>query len=101
MGWRFIPLQSYSAAMNMAIDEMLAEYISSGAQNPAIRFYGWNPAGVSLGIAQAEQEINLELCEKKKIPIVRRMTGGAAVYHDKNDLTYSVIAPLAVLGKNV
>ena len=40
----------------------------------------------------SEKEINLDYCEKNDIKIVRRITGGKAVFHDK-EITYSFILP--------
>jgi len=73
---------------NMAIDEALVHYCNM----PTLRFYSWKPAAVSLGYNQKVSDINISFCKKSKIPIVRRITGGKAVYHDK-ELTYSFILP--------
>lgn len=78
--------------MNMAIDEALTETVAAGGQ-PTMRFYQWNPSAVSIGYFQSlSQEVNEEAC--KGVSIVRRRTGGGAVYHDMlGEITYSVIAP--------
>ncbi len=39
------------------------------------------------------EEINPEFIEEKGIHVVRRMTGGGAVYHDLGNLNYSFIIP--------
>src|SRR3989338_6447730 len=97
MKWRLIPLRNYPAPLNMAIDDALAESVLK-SRIPAIRFYKWKGSAVSIGINQNQNEINLDLCKKLGVDVVRRMTGGAAVFHDKNDLTYSVIAPIELFG---
>jgi lipoate-protein ligase A len=75
--------------MNMAIDEALLEY----CQTPVLRIYGWKPSAVSIGYNQdIKKEINAEYCRKNNIAIVRRLTGGKAVFHDK-EITYSFIIP--------
>src|SRR3989338_4144924 len=101
MEWRVIPQQNFSAAMNMAVDEAIYESVSSSLQNPTIRFYKWQPGSISLGAQQNHEEINFEACVKHDVPVVRRMTGGAAVFHDKNDFTYSVIAPIKFFRNNI
>src|SRR5215469_16571670 len=77
---------------NMALDEVLMKSISKSATGtPTLRLYGWNPAAVSIGYFQSiDQEVDVELCKKAGIDIVRRITGGGAVLHD-SELTYSFI----------
>lgn len=58
---------------------------------PVIRFYGWNPATLSVGYFQnIKKEINFDAVHKHGLGFVRRPTGGRGVLHDK-ELTYSVI----------
>jgi len=80
MNWRLIEQQAYNAAMNMAIDEDVYESVASGKQLPTIRFYKWKNNSVSLGTFQNQSEINLEKCKKNNVDVVRRITGGRAVY---------------------
>jgi lipoate-protein ligase A len=89
--WRFIDSGDCSPAYNMALDEVLLEWNSEGNFPPVIRFYGWNPATLSVGYFQkAEKEIDLEAVKRNGLGFVRRPTGGRGVLHDK-ELTYSVI----------
>ena len=95
MKWRIIPLETHDAFMNMAIDEAISETVASGESLPTIRFYRWKPSAVSIGYFQSlEGEVNVEECKARGIDVVRRRTGGGAVYHDHdNEITYSVILP--------
>ncbi|EIT84510.1 lipoate-protein ligase A [Fictibacillus macauensis ZFHKF-1] len=89
--WLFIDSGNCDPAYNMALDEALLNWHSEGKIPPVIRFYGWNPATLSIGYFQkAEKEINLEAVEKYGLGFVRRPTGGRGVLHDQ-ELTYSVI----------
>ncbi|MDN4074719.1 lipoate--protein ligase family protein [Fictibacillus terranigra] len=89
--WLFIDSGNCDPAYNMALDEALLTWHSEGKIPPVIRFYGWNPATLSIGYFQkAEMEINLEAVEKYGLGFVRRPTGGRGVLHDQ-ELTYSVI----------
>ena len=89
--WRFIDTGYSDSATNMAIDEAILQLHSEGKVPPTIRFYGWDPATLSIGyFQQAEKEINLEALEQYGLGFVRRPTGGRAVLHDQ-ELTYSVI----------
>jgi lipoate-protein ligase A len=92
--WRLLKLETHDAFMNMAIDEsILRARIAEFAPN-TLRFYRWKPSAVSIGRFQKiENEVQLENCRKYGVDVVRRITGGGAVYHDAgNEITYSVIA---------
>lgn len=93
-----IEFETLSGKENMEKDLYLFE---SACQNketePILRFYAWYPACVSLGRNQTEVGINKEYCEKNKIDITRRITGGRALLH-QDELTYSFICPVNFLG---
>ncbi|MGD6853584.1 lipoate--protein ligase family protein [Bacillus infantis] len=89
--WRFIDSGYGSPSFNMALDEALLEWNSEGKIPPVIRFYGWDPATLSIGYFQkAEKEIDLDAVKKHGLGFVRRPTGGRGVLHE-HELTYSVI----------
>lgn len=91
MNWRIINSGSANAATNMGIDEAMLLAHSGGNVPPTLRFYGWQPAAISLGYFQrAMSEIDLERCQEQNIDVVRRLTGGRAVLHDV-ELTYSIV----------
>ncbi len=80
-------------ALNMAIDEALIGFVGRGEVAPTLRFYSWEPRGLSVGHFQrAVKDIDRERIEQLGIPIVRRMTGGRAVLH-ADELTYSIVIP--------
>jgi len=103
MKWRVVKLSDYNAFMNMAMDEAVSEAVAEKKSLPTIRFYTWNPSAVSIGYFQSlEQEVNVEKCEELGVDVVRRRTGGGAVYHDdKGEITYSVIAPENIMPKGI
>ncbi len=86
--------------MNMAIDESILKSKTDHLVPSTVRFYRWEPSAVSIGRFQdAEKETHLANCRKHGIDVVRRITGGGAVYHDSADeITYSVIADRDDLG---
>ncbi|NIR12840.1 MAG: lipoate--protein ligase family protein [Desulfobacterales bacterium] len=65
-----------------------------------LRFYKWRPSAVSVGRFQRiSQEVHIENCRRFGVDVVRRMTGGGAVYHDQGgELTYSVVISQQDLG---
>ena len=93
MNWRLLPFGRYPAGENMAIDEAVFREVGRNGGPPTLRFYGWSAPAVSIGYFQAPAaEIDLDACREAGVVLVRRPTGGKAVYHD-GDLTYAVVAP--------
>jgi lipoate-protein ligase A len=76
------------ALVNMALDSALFQYVQSAPFPATLRLYGWAPRAVSIGRRQKPDELDLALCEKMGIEVVKRPGGGAAVYHDE-ELTYA------------
>ena len=90
MKWRVVDTGISDAATNMAIDEAIMLAHAAGEVPPTLRFYGWQPASVSIGyFQQAARDIDLAACAAAGISVVRRLTGGRAVLHDR-ELTYSI-----------
>ena len=86
--WRFIDSGPCAAAYNMALDEAIAVAVRRNAAPPTLRIYNWTAPSVSIGCFQRIADIDTEYCSENNIPIVRRMTGGRAIFHG-NDITYS------------
>ena len=92
MTWRLLNYRPYSAFENMAIDEAVFQETVKNKKPPTLRFFGWRPAAVSIGYFQElKNEINFNQCQLSGVDIVRRMTGGKAVYH-RDEVTYSLTA---------
>lgn len=100
MVWRLIKLETRNAFMNMAIDEAVLRARVGNRVSNTLRFYCWNPSSVSLGRFQnVEEEVELDHCRKYGVDVVRRVSGGGAVFHDSgNEITYSVVAGKEDLG---
>jgi lipoate-protein ligase A len=72
----------------MRIDEaLLDEVVTSG--NAFLRLYRWDPPTLSVGRNQPITHVG--------VPIVRRPTGGQAVWHE-HEVTYAVAGPIAFFG---
>jgi len=101
--WRYLDTGFSNGYENMAIDEAIYISCQQGKSPPTLRFYGWTPPAVSLGYFQkVEESVDFEACRKLGIDLVRRLSGGRAVLHDK-ELTYSIICPEKTLpfSKNI
>lgn len=76
-------------AWHMAIDRAIAEAAGEGLVPATLRFYQWAPPAVSLGKGQPVEAADLERCRADGVDIVRRPTGGWAIFHT-DEMTYSV-----------
>ncbi len=91
----FIDTGFNNAYINMAIDEVLLS-----SKVPVLRFYQWKPSAVSIGRYQDLNEIDTEYCAENNIDVVRRITGGKAVLHEK-ELTYSFIIDKEMMPRSI
>jgi len=91
--WRLLPLRIDNAFTSMAIDEALLKLNAEGKAPNTVRFWRWFPSAVSLGCFQSvEREVDLGVAKRYGVDVVRRITGGGAVFHDHDgELTYSVV----------
>lgn len=80
--------RAMAGAKNMARDSAL---LADGV--PTLRLYGWRPACVSLGYAQPESDIDSSALRDFQVDLVRRPTGGGAILHEPDEVTYAVVLP--------
>ncbi len=85
--WGFSTTASSSGAFNMALDDQIAR--QKNAQS-FLRFYSWNPYTLSIGYHQSLNILNRNSCFENRVDIVRRPTGGRAIFHSE-ELTYSLV----------
>jgi len=92
-----VDLAGTSGAQNMAVDQALLEEADrSGAA--FLRLYRWSPPCLSFGRNEpALQRYDRAEIERRRLDVVRRPTGGRAVWHDA-EVTYAVAAPVAAFG---
>jgi len=85
-----------SGAANMAIDAgLLAEAARTG--RAFLRLYRFDPPCLSLGRNEAAAHYDRAAIAQRGLDVVRRPTGGRAVWHEY-ELTYAVAAPVAAFG---
>jgi lipoate-protein ligase A len=90
--WRYIAMKTDTGPMNMALDEAVLTAVIEKRSPPTLRFYRWEPSCVTIG---RNQSLSAEVDEKTAgdhgIDVVRRITGGGAVFHDSaGEMTYAV-----------
>ena len=86
---RYIKNPSTNPYYNMAFDEYCLE--SLPIDEPV--FFLWqNRPAVIVGFNQeVNTEVNLDYLKENGIDLVRRVTGGGAVYHDLENLNYTIV----------
>ncbi len=90
MNWRLLWSGYADGYTNMAVDEALLWAAAEIGAPPTLRFYGWQPATVSLGYFQeAEGQVDRAEIDRRGWGLVRRPTGGRAILHN-DEVTYSV-----------
>jgi lipoate-protein ligase A len=100
--WRLLKSETRNAFANMAVDEAILRARIEEKTPNTLRYFRWHPSAVSIGRFQnIHNEVNLENCRIHDVDVVRRISGGGAVYHDsKDETTYSVIVKREDLGTN-
>ncbi|PYP49894.1 MAG: hypothetical protein DMD45_12940 [Gemmatimonadetes bacterium] len=88
--------QGRSGPENMAVDAALLERADRMGE-AFLRLYRFDPPCLSFGRNEASGGYDRAAIARLAIDVVRRPTGGAAVWHEQ-ELTYAVAAPIAALG---
>jgi len=84
-----------SPAENLACDEALLDWAESGAGHETLRFWESPESFVVVGFAnEVATEVNVAACEARKIPILRRCSGGGTVVQGPGCLNYSLVLPI-------
>ena len=91
--WRLIVDDPRNGELNMAVDRAILAACEAGQVPPTLRLYSWKRPTMTIGYAQKLREIDVDRCKKLGIQIVRRPTGGRALFHN-HEVTYSFTAPI-------
>ena len=79
---------SLDPTFNLALEEYFLGRIEPGHPGYAILWQN-SPAIVVGRFQNTRQEVNADFVRERGISVVRRMTGGGAVYHDAGTLNYT------------
>ena len=80
----------------MNVDAAWAREVAEGTREPTLRIWEWAAPAVVIGRFQLlEDEVNVRTAHSEGFQIVRRCTGGGAMFNEPgNTITYSLYAPL-------
>ena len=79
---------SVDPAFNLALEELIA----SGFPDEAVMLWRNAPSIIVGRNQNTEAEINAGEVRRRNIKVVRRITGGGAVYHDLGNINYTIAA---------
>ncbi len=96
--WELLPVEPASPALNLALDEELTLRVGAGERPPTLRIWSWSSGCIVLGRFQSVQnEVQIENAERLGVEIVRRISGGGAMFIEpEGAITYSLYAPAAM-----
>ncbi len=87
----FVPNDLRDPRINLAIETFLLQEMDT--DEPILLFYINEPSIIIGRNQNTIEEINKEYVDEKGIHVVRRFSGGGAVYHDEGNLNFSFIMP--------
>ncbi|WP_297720323.1 lipoate--protein ligase [Intestinimonas sp.] len=76
-------------AWNLALDE----YLLTRFPREVLALWRNGPSVIIGKNQNALEEIDLDFVRSRQIPVVRRLTGGGAVFHDLGNLNYTLVQP--------
>ncbi|MGH8279042.1 MAG: lipoate--protein ligase family protein [Gammaproteobacteria bacterium] len=97
--WGLIRATPVLPYMQMALDEVLTDAVGAGRRTPTLRIWQWAKPVVIIGRYQSlKNEVDPEAARRYGITVVRRITGGGAIFSEPEDtFAYSVYAPEALV----
>jgi lipoate---protein ligase len=91
MAWRVVDLGSMDPAFTAAVDEAILTFRATGVVGNTLSFYARDRPTISLGYFEKATEcIDLDLCRQQGIEVVRRISGGSAIYTDPGQIIYTL-----------
>lgn len=97
--WQLIHTSPQDPHTHLALDQVLTEEVAAGRRKPTLRIWEWEKPAVVIGSFQSvRNEVDLDNAAKYGIPVVRRITGGGAMFMEAGSVvTYSIYAPTSLV----
>ncbi|MCR6493982.1 lipoate--protein ligase family protein [Cellulomonas sp. P24] len=85
--------------LHAALDQVLAEELAAGRRGPTLRFWEWVDPAVVIGSFQSlRNEVDPEGAARHGITVVRRISGGGAMFMEAgNCITFSLVVPASLV----
>lgn len=85
--------------LQMALDEVIAQGVADGRRQPTLRIWEWERNAVVIGSFQSlSNEIDMEGADRNNVTVVRRVSGGGAMFIEPgNTITYSIYVPASLV----
>jgi lipoate-protein ligase A len=97
--WQLIHEGPRTPLQHMALDAVLCDEVAAGRRPPTLRFWEWAAPAVVIGRFQSlKNEVDPEGARRHGIEVVRRVSGGGAMFVEPgNTITYSIYAPQSLV----
>jgi len=95
--WRLVNDTTTDPKVNLAREEAILRARQENECSDTLRLW-MNERSVIIGcFGNTKEEVDLEACKSNRVDLVRRISGGGAVYQDIGNLNFSVIAKSSLI----
>ncbi|WIB33570.1 biotin/lipoate A/B protein ligase family protein [Curtobacterium sp. MCSS17_005] len=93
--WQIVHEGPISPNEHLALDQVLTEEVGAGRRGPTLRIWEWDQPAVVIGSFQSlKNEVDPVGAEKYGVQVVRRISGGGAMFMDAGAvISYSLYVP--------
>ena len=93
--WEIVHEGPISPNEHLALDQVLTEEVGAGRRGPTLRIWEWDQPAVVIGSFQSlKNEVDPAGAEKYGVQVVRRISGGGAMFMDAGAIiSYSLYVP--------
>ena len=97
--WHLVHAGPQAPTLHMALDDLMLDDVSAGRRPPTLRIWEWAGPAVVMGRFQSlRNEVDAEAARRHGIEVVRRISGGGAMFIEPgNTITYSIVAPATLV----
>lgn len=97
--WHLVHAEAQAPTLHMALDDLMLDDVAAGRRPPTLRIWEWAGPAVVMGRFQSlRNEVDAEAARRHGIEVVRRISGGGAMFIEPgNTITYSIVAPVTLV----